>query len=72
MYNELVWKHKIEDRFLCTVIRLSDNTGEIKIIDEKRHIILLEQEVDLADCGAISKKDIACWENLAKEAIESE
>lgn len=67
--SELIWQNKIDNRFSCSVKKLTDKIGEIIILDEEKKIILLKQEISLSQEDGFSQKDLKQWKNIIQECI---
>ncbi len=70
--SELIWQNKIDNRFSCSVKKLTDKIGEIIILDEQKRIILLKQEINLSQADGVSQKDLKQWQSIIKECINNQ
>lgn len=67
-----IWESFLDKKYHCSVIRLSENKGQLKIVDENNKI-LLEKEVGLS-YGAIFGPDIddvKTWEEVCISVVDN-
>ena len=68
-----VWEARLDNKYHCTVTRLSERTGELKIVNEENKQVLLQKEVNLA-FGALFGPDIddvLDWEQMCINAVDN-
>lgn len=64
MENEnIVWQSRLDKKYNCSVVRVTERTGQLKIINEENNQVLLEKEVGLS-YGSIfgaEMDDVRTW-----------
>lgn len=72
-YN-LIWESRLDSKYYCTVIRISERKGILKVINEENQQVLLETEVGLS-YGAIfgpDMDDVRDWEETAIDVVDKQ
>jgi len=70
----IVWASQLDNRYNCTVERMTNYSGRLTVFDAQDNKILLEEYVDLS-YGAMfgpDVADVALWENKIIALIDGE
>lgn len=68
-----VWQSRLDKKYHCSVTRLSERKGQLKIVDEENQNVLLDKEVGLS-YGAIfgpDVDDVRTWEEDCINVIDN-
>lgn len=69
---DYVWEARLNKKYHCTVTRIAERKGQLKIVDEENQEVLLNKEVGLS-YGAIFGPDIddvMDWEQTCIETVD--
>lgn len=72
--DNYVWESRLDKKYQCSVTRLSERTGMLKVINEDTNTVLLEKEVGLS-YGAVfgpDMDDVSTWEETCIEVVDSQ
>lgn len=68
--SEVIWESKLDDKWDCSVIRLTESTGRLVVCDDKETI--LNERVSLS-YGAMFGPDIAdvtLWQDMCVDIVD--
>jgi hypothetical protein len=69
----IVWESKLDEMFDCKVVRTSDYTGRLTVVNTVTTDTILDKEVDLS-YGALfgpDVSDVAHWQDMIIEAVDA-
>lgn len=71
---DIVWQSKLDNKFQCEVVRLTDRTGKLTVLDEDNSKVLLEQEVGLSYGAQFGPDigDVAYWQDLCVNVVDKQ
>lgn len=70
---DYVWEARLDNKYHCTVTRVSERKGQLKIVAQENQEVLLNKEVGLS-YGAIfgpDMDDVMDWEQICIETVDS-
>ena len=71
-FGEIIWASLLDNTYECFVSRLSENQGQLRVVNTDTKEVLLDQEVALSYGAPFGPDvdDLAYWQDLCAQIVD--